>query len=149
MQSIPSVVDGLKPTQRKILYSCLKVCRFLLCSSLSLLVLAQFDSRHQSCTACWVLLPVIDCTRPFRCRYVSEQTNYHHGESSLHSTIVNLGQDFVGANNLPLLVPSGMFGTREKGGKDAASARYIFTRLDDVTRAIFKEQVVTLTTLSA
>jgi len=32
-------------------------------------------------------------------------------------------QDFVGANNVPLLAASGQFGTRLEGGKDAASAR--------------------------
>jgi len=50
---------------------------------------------------------------------------------------VNLAQDFVGSNNLNLLVPSGQFGTRIMGGKDAASARYIYTRLSPVTRMIF------------
>jgi DNA topoisomerase-2 len=50
---------------------------------------------------------------------------------------VNLAQNFVGANNLNLLEPSGQFGTRLAGGKDAASSRYIFTRLSPVTRKIF------------
>jgi DNA topoisomerase-2 len=71
------------------------------------------------------------------CGYVAEQTAYHHGESSLQGTIVNLAQNFVGANNLNLLEPSGQFGTRLAGGKDAASARYIFTRLTPQTRKIF------------
>ena len=44
--------------------------------------------------------------------YVSEQTAYHHGEVSLHSTIINMAQDFVGSNNLPILFPSGQFGSR-------------------------------------
>ena len=44
--------------------------------------------------------------------YVSEQTAYHHGEASLHSTITNMAQDFVGSNNLPLLYSSGQFGSR-------------------------------------
>ena len=44
--------------------------------------------------------------------YVAEHTAYHHGEESLHGTIVNMAQDFVGTNNLPLLLPSGQFGTR-------------------------------------
>ena len=44
--------------------------------------------------------------------YVSEHTAYHHGEASLHSTIVKMAQDFMGANNIPLLFPSGQFGTR-------------------------------------
>lgn len=50
-----------------------------------------------------------------------------------------MAQDFVGSNNLNLLVPAGQFGTRLLGGKDAASARYIYTYLSKITRAIFKE----------
>lgn len=45
------------------------------------------------------------------------------------STIVNLAQDFVGSNNISLLLPIGQFGTRLQGGKDSASPRYIFTQL--------------------
>lgn len=48
-----------------------------------------------------------------------------------------MAQDFVGSNNVNLLVPSGQFGTRMQGGKDHASHRYIFTRLSPVTRLIF------------
>ena len=44
--------------------------------------------------------------------YVAEHTAYHHGEESLHGTIVNMAQDFVGSNNIPLLLPNGQFGTR-------------------------------------
>jgi len=36
-------------------------------------------------------------------------------------------------------VPQGQFGTRLMGGKDAASARYIYTRLDPMARALFHE----------
>ena len=39
--------------------------------------------------------------------YVSEHAAYHHGEASLAGTIVGLAQDFVGSNNINLLVPSG------------------------------------------
>lgn len=42
-----------------------------------------------------------------------------------------------GSNNINLLTPSGQFGTRRMGGKDAASARYIFTKLEPIARAIF------------
>jgi DNA topoisomerase II len=35
------------------------------------------------------------------------------------------------------LYPSGTFGSRSLGGKDAASARYIFTKLNPLTRLIF------------
>ncbi|KAF7085410.1 hypothetical protein CFC21_088844 [Triticum aestivum] len=106
-RSIPSMVDGFKPGQRKILF----------CSFKKNLVkeskVAQFIG------------------------YVSEHSAYHHGEQSLASTIVGMAQDFVGSNNINLLEPRGQFGTRNAGGKDAASARYIFTRLNPITRLIF------------
>jgi DNA topoisomerase-2 len=106
-RSIPHCVDGLKPSQRKVIYACLKKN---LTSDMKVAQLAG---------------------------YVAEQTAYHHGEASLQGTIVNLAQNFVGSNNLNLLVPSGQFGTRLAGGKDAASSRYIFTRLSPQTRKIF------------
>jgi DNA topoisomerase-2 len=106
-RSIPHVVDGLKPSQRKVIYACLKKN---LTSDMKVAQLAG---------------------------YIAEQTAYHHGEASLQGTIVNLAQNFVGANNLNLLEPSGQFGTRLAGGKDAASSRYIFTRLSPQTRKIF------------
>jgi len=106
-RSIPHVADGLKPSQRKVIYACLKK------NLSSDMKVAQLSG------------------------YVAEQTAYHHGEASLQGTIVNLAQNFVGANNLNLLEPSGQFGTRLAGGKDAASSRYIFTRLAPMTRKIF------------
>lgn len=48
-----------------------------------------------------------------------------------------MAQSYVGSNNINLLTPSGQYGTRRMGGKDAASPRYIFTMLEKVTRAIF------------
>ena len=106
-RSIPHVADGLKPSQRKVIYACLK----------------------KNLTA--------DMKVAQLAGYVAEQTAYHHGEASLQGTIVNLAQNFVGANNLNLLEPSGQFGTRLAGGKDAASSRYIFTRLAPWTKNIF------------
>ncbi|ELR18016.1 DNA gyrase/topoisomerase IV, A subunit [Acanthamoeba castellanii str. Neff] len=110
IRSIPSVIDGLKPGQRKVLYACFKR---KLHSEMKVAQLAG---------------------------YVSEQTAYHHGEASLHSTIVHMAQNFPGSNNVPLLYPAGQFGTRLQGGKDAASARYIFTRLDPAARLLFREE---------
>lgn len=40
--------------------------------------------------------------------YIAEHTAYHHGEASLHATIINMAQDFVGSNNVPLLTASGI-----------------------------------------
>ena len=71
--------------------------------------------------------------------YVSEHGAYHHGEASLNGTIVNMAQDFVGSNNINLLSPVGQFGSRLMGGKDAASPRYIFTRLPPLTTILFNK----------
>ena len=109
-RSIPHVADGLKPSQRKVIYACLKK------NLVTDMKVAQLAG------------------------YVAEQTAYHHGEASLQGTIINLAQNFVGSNNLNLLEPSGQFGTRLAGGKDAASARYIFTRLGAHTRKIFNPE---------
>ena len=72
--------------------------------------------------------------------YVSEHSGYHHGEASLNGAIVNMAQDFVGSNNIHLFSPNGQFGTRLQGGKDSASERYIFTKLEKITRTIFSIQ---------
>ncbi len=106
-RSIPCMVDGLKPSQRKVLYACFKR---KLKNEIKVAQLAG---------------------------YVSEHAAYHHGEVSLTSTIVGMAQNFVASNNINLLNPSGQFGTRLMGGKDSASARYIFTRLEKITRLIF------------
>ena len=60
-------------------------------------------------------------------------------QQSLAMTIVNLAQNFVGSNNLNLLMPIGQFGTRIHGGKDSASARYIFTKLSPLARLVFPQ----------
>jgi len=98
-RSIPSMMDGLKTSQRKILFAAFKR------NLTQEIRVAQFAG------------------------YVSEHTGYHHGEASLNETIVGMAQDFMGSNNIPWLVPQGQFGTRIQGGKDAASPRYIHTYL--------------------
>ena len=106
-RSIPSLCDGLKPSERKILFGCFKR-----------------NLRDE--------IKVAQLTG-----YISEHSAYHHGEQSLSGTIVAMAQNFVGSNNINLLLPLGQFGTRNKGGKDSASARYIFTNLNKVTRHLF------------
>lgn len=110
LRGIPHVMDGLKPSQRKILFACLKR---KLHSEIKVAQLAGYTSEHAA---------------------------YHHGEASLNGTIVGMAQNYVGSNNINLLVPNGQFGTRLLGGKDAASPRYIFTQLSAVTELIFRPE---------
>ena len=106
-RSIPNMVDGLKISLRKILYSAFKK------NLTTEIKVAQFSG------------------------YVSEHSAYHHGEASLNGAIVKMAQNFVGSNNINLLKPNGQFGCRLMGGEDAASERYIYTNLDTITRFIF------------
>jgi DNA topoisomerase-2 len=110
IRSLPHVMDGLKPSQRKILFSCLK--RNL-----------REEIRVAQLAG-----------------YVSEHAAYHHGEASLNGTIVGMAQNFVGSNNLNLLKPVGQFGSRLQGGEDAASARYIHTYLEDIVSTVFRKE---------
>lgn len=71
--------------------------------------------------------------------YIAENSAYHHGEMSLVETIIGMAQNHTGSNNINLLMPNGQFGSRNQGGKDHASARYIFTVLNRVSRMIFPE----------
>ena len=110
IRSIPKLEDGLKVSTRKILYACFK--RNL------------FEEKNE--------IKVAQLSG-----YVSEHTEYHHGEASLQGAIINMAQDFVGSNNIPLLYPNGQFGTRLQGGKDNASPRYIFTYCKNYVKNLF------------
>jgi DNA topoisomerase-2 len=70
---------------------------------------------------------------------VSSMSSYHHGEKSLMDTIVGMAQTFVGANNVNLLYPSGQFGSKLANGADASDPRYIHTRLSEITRLIVRD----------
>jgi DNA topoisomerase-2 len=111
IRSLPHVMDGLKPSQRKILFCCIK--RNL-----------KEEIRVAQLAG-----------------YVSEHAAYHHGEASLTGTIIGMAQNFVGSNNVNLLKPVGQFGSRlVSNGADAASPRYIHTYLEEITGKIFRKE---------
>lgn len=106
-RTLPSVYDGLKESQRKVLYAAKKR------NLISDVKVAQFGA------------------------YVAEHTGYHHGENNLFGTIINMAQSFPGTNNIPLLSDEGTFGTRLSGGDDAANPRYIYTKLTKACLELF------------
>lgn len=112
-RSIPNLFDGLKQSQRKVLYAMKK--RNLTYNKASLKV-AQLAG------------------------YVAEVSNYHHGEGNLFQTITKMANEFVGSNNIPLLYRDGQFGSRYSNGFDSANARYIFTKMEPLTPLIFREE---------
>lgn len=81
-RKICSIVDGLKPSARKCVYTVLKH------NITSSKKVAQLKSK------------------------VAEETNYLHGDDALAGVIVGLAQNFTGSNNIPLLQRDGSFGSR-------------------------------------
>lgn len=81
-RAIPSVIDGLKPTQRKIIYIADKVWKN---GNEKPLKVFQLGGR------------------------IAADAHYHHGDGSLNSAIIGMAQPFK--NSLPLLQPIGQFGS--------------------------------------
>ncbi|BCS83056.1 DNA topoisomerase 2 [Cotonvirus japonicus] len=107
-RAVPSIMDGFKPSQRKVFYGSIEEGLY----------------REE--------IRVADLTGA-----VSKRTKYHHGDKSLADTIIGMAQNYVGSNNINLLMPNGGFGTRLCGGKDNASPRYIHTQLYELCKHIF------------
>ena len=111
LRSIPSIMDGFKPSHRKIMYACFK--RGYNIPETKVAQLAGYVAMH---------------------------TEYHHNEDALKGTIIGLAQNHVGSNNINFLSPNGNFGYRNENGKDHASPRYIFTELEHITSKIFRQE---------
>lgn len=116
LRSIPLLYDGLKPSQRKILYTCIK---------------KHIDNHYPE-------------KKGMRVDVLTSKaiatTCYDHGNVSLMEAIVNMAQDFPGSNNLNLLIPSDNFGSIKLGGDDHAAGRYIHTKLNEIVYSIFRKE---------
>lgn len=110
-RSIPSVMDGFKVSQRKALFGSIK--KGIVTKEAKV---AQLSG------------------------YVADVSQYHHGETSMSGTLIAMAQDFVGANNINVLLPNGQLGSRLLGGKDAASPRYVFVQMSPIASKIFRKE---------
>jgi DNA topoisomerase-2 len=116
VRAIPSICDGFKPSQRKVLFACRE---------------AKFTSETG-------LVEV--------CGDVMKRSAYHHGPAAIEQCIVKMAQNFVGSNNINLLSPHGQFGNRVGSNKhqtiggNAAAARYIRTKLNPITEYIYRPE---------
>lgn len=117
-RTISSVVDGLKQSQRKILYTCIKKAK----------VKSYKVSDMKG--------------------LVSAETNYHYGDRCLEDTIFNMGKCYIGSNNIPLLKGEGNFGSRMGSDTAQARypsvklsniVQYIFRQEDDIILEYVKD----------
>ena len=81
-RAIPSIIDGFKPTQRKIIHIASRVWKS---KSDKPLKIFQLGGK------------------------VASDANYHHGDASLSSAIIGMAQSFK--NSMPLLDEIGQFGS--------------------------------------
>jgi DNA topoisomerase-2 len=102
LRKLPHLMDGSVPSRRKVIFT----ARQVFANNNSEMKVNAFVNE------------------------TSKNTHYHHGESSLASTVTKMAQEFPGSRNLPFLRPLGQFGTRSNGGKDSADPRYTFTQLN-------------------
>jgi DNA topoisomerase-2 len=76
-RTIPNVMDGLKPSQRKVLYTAFRR------NLREPVKVVQFAGA------------------------VLETASYHHGETSLQGAIISMARRYCGSNNINLLNPDG------------------------------------------
>ena len=112
-RNINNICDGLKESQRKLLFSLYKKKYY----GNAEVKVSQMAGMAASMTA------------------------YHHGDQSLAEALTKMGQNYIGSNNITLVSALGQFGTRLHGsGDDSAQPRYLFTRLSPMCRLIFREE---------
>lgn len=107
-RAIPHLIDGLKPSQRKIIHIANKIWKP---GNTKQMKLFQLAGR------------------------VAADSYYHHGNSSLESSMVNMVQTFK--NSLPLLKGHGQFGDLRE--PEAGAPRYIGASLHPNFHLIYKD----------
>lgn len=107
-RAIPSCIDGLKPTQRKVVHVANKIWKT---GNEKPMKLFQLGGR------------------------VAADAFYHHGNSSLDSTMIGMAQKFK--NSLPLLDGVGQFGSLRS--PSAGAPRYISGKLHPNFRLIYQD----------
>ena len=105
IRAIASLIDGQKNAQRKVLHTVLQKNIIK-------------DIKVSRLTS-----------------FVSQNTEYLHGETSLEGVIVGLAKNYSGTNNIPLLIREGNFGTRFNNF--ASASRYIFTAQENILSKLF------------
>jgi DNA topoisomerase-2 len=109
-RAIPSVIDGLKPVQRKILACSIKL---------------------------WKGVPGEKTKKIFQLAgSTAADFKYHHGDASLQDAIVGMAQTFK--NNLPLFDREGQFGSLRS--TEAGAPRYIGVKLNQNFSKLFKDK---------
>lgn len=117
-RAIPSVLDGLKRSQRQALWVILNFWKY-----------GNSDKKP---------LKVSRITGE-----ITKVVHYKHGDTSMQMTIMKQCQCYTGGNNLPVYMRDGGFGTYWFGGKDmtAGRSRYVGTACERWHSLMFCEDM--------
>lgn len=110
IRAIPEIMDGLKDSQRKVLYGGMQVW------------------KNKS-------TPKLRADRVIG--KIGDLTHYHHNDGILHAVIYSMGHTYVGGPNMAFFKAKGRIGTRHKNGKDASAARYPYLKLRSIVDYVF------------
>lgn len=124
-RSIPRLMDGLKESQRKILWG----------------TLLHWGTKKGGQK--WSKKILNGAVRKFKTAQLGAEVAkyaYKHGETILYDTIKGMAHEYPGTNNLPYFTKEGMLGTRGDGGKDSANARYTFVKPNWWLPLVFKNE---------
>jgi len=111
IRSIVEQMDGLKESQRKILFAAMR----------KLTVGKEIKTAQIA-------------------SYAAEVTCYKHGEESLSKAVSQMTMDYVGTNNLPLVKGKGQFGTRLTGPAGCSAPRYTFVTIPSYLKYILRPE---------
>lgn len=124
LRSIPRLIDGLKISQRKIIWGSMD----------------QWKNWHSGKKFTSMKVKQLSSK-------VSLFTAYKHSEDCLSETIILMAQDFVGSNNMPYFYQDGIMGFRSFAGENSANPRYSYTYPEGWWRYVFKKEDVPLLSL--
>jgi DNA topoisomerase-2 len=108
-RALPNEDDGLKESQRKILYAIMKMS----------------GNKTKD------LEKVIG--------YIKSVSEYHHGGVSVSGAIANMATRYPGDNNIPYLKNDGQFATRLLGPSEFGADRYLHTHYEPIMKDIFMD----------
>jgi DNA topoisomerase-2 len=109
-RALPSIVDGMKSVQRKVLYG------------------GILEAPHNK-------EPMVVSRLAGR---IAERTAYHHGPSSIEECIERMGVDHPGTNNMPLVMRHGQFGNRKSNR--LVAARYPRAKMAWWISSVFRRE---------
>lgn len=113
-RQLPHILDGLTPTRRKIIATAMVQGLLPAPGKKASVKVYQFSAD------------------------VTKRMNYHHGDTSINSTVIYLGQGFENHRFYPLLTRSGQFGDRHGG--EPGQARYIGVYSSQLLRKMFPHE---------